>query len=133
MRYPKLRELKEAVTALFKGPYTSKYPAQPFTPAKRFRGKPVPSQNGVGCKACAEVCPARAIEVRDTIVKGKATREMILHLDECHFCGQCELNCTTRLEDPPGVKLNTEFELAGFSRNEMVTKTGGSALVRCEV
>lgn len=37
MRYPKLRELKEALKALIKGPYTSKFPFKPHVPFERFR------------------------------------------------------------------------------------------------
>jgi len=40
MYLPKIRELIEAVKALIKGPYTSKFPRSTHEPAKRFRGKP---------------------------------------------------------------------------------------------
>ena len=39
MRYPKLRELREAIKSLFSRPYTIKYPAEPSVPPERFRGK----------------------------------------------------------------------------------------------
>jgi len=134
MRYPKLRELKEAITALIKGPVTSKYPYAPHTPPKRFRGKPQPDNKGcVACKACAEVCPARAIEAKDTVTKEKAVRVMLWHLDECHYCGQCEALCTTKDEAIPGVRLTNEFELAGFHRSELVSKTEEKELALCEV
>jgi formate hydrogenlyase subunit 6/NADH:ubiquinone oxidoreductase subunit I len=132
MRYPKLRELKEAITALLRGPYTSKYPYKPHTAAKRFRGKPTPSEGCIGCRACELVCPARAIEAKDSISKDKANRVMVWHLDECHYCGQCELCCTTREDMPPGVKLTGEFELAGFSRSALVSKTTEQPLAICE-
>ena len=133
MRYPKLRELKEAIIALVSRPYTSKYPFEPHTAAKRFRGKPEPSNEGcIGCKACAEICPARAIESRDIVTKDKAVRVMIWHLDECHYCGQCEALCTTREDKPAGVKLTGEFELASFSRKDLVSKTGEKELALCE-
>ena len=134
MRYPKLRELKEAILALIKGPYTSKFPRQPHTPAKRFRGKPEYSNEGcIACTACALVCPARAIEFRDVVTAEKATRKMILHLDECHYCGQCSALCTTREDTPPGIRHTTEFDLAGFDRSTMVSTTDEKELALCEV
>jgi len=134
MRYPKLRELIEAITALIKGPYTTKYPYEPHIPAKRFRGKPEYSNEGcIACAACALVCPARAIEYRDVVTKDKATRKMILHLDECHYCGQCSALCTTRDDTPPGIKHTTKFDLAGFDRAEMVSTTDEKDLALCEV
>ena len=134
MRYPKLRELREAVMALIKGPYTQDFPRKSHHPAKRFRGKPEYSNEGcVACAACALVCPARAIESRDVINKDKATRKMILHLDECHFCGQCSALCTTRDDVPPGVKHTTEFDLAGFERVSMVSSTDEKELALCEI
>ena len=117
MKYPKIRELKEAVKALIKGPYTSTFPYKPHTPAKRFRGKPAYSNEGcIACTACALVCPARAIEFRDIVSKDRATRKMILHLDECHYCGQCSALCTTKDDTPPGIKHTIEFDLAGRFR-----------------
>ena len=134
MRYPKLRELKEAVTALIRGPYTSGYPRKPHQPAKRFRGKPEYSDTGcIACSACALVCPARAIECRDVITAQKATRKMVLHLDECHYCGQCSALCTTRDDDPPGIRHTAEFDLAGFDRAAMVSTTEEKELELCEI
>jgi len=134
MKYPKLRELKEAVTALIKGPYTSKYPFEPHKPAKRFRGKPEYSNEGcIACAACALVCPARAIEFRDVTTGTKAVRKMILHLDECHYCGQCSALCTTKEDTPPGIKHTLEFDLAGSNRAEMISETDEKELVLCEI
>ncbi len=134
MRYPKLRELKEAVIALIRGPYTSDYPRKQHTPAKRFRGKPEYSNEGcIACTACAMVCPARAIEFRDIVNKEKAVRKMILHLDECHYCGQCSALCTTKEDLPPGIKHTTEFDLAGFERALMTSSTDEKELALCEI
>ena len=133
MRYPKLRELKEAITALVRGPYTSDYPFRPHIPPKRFRGKPEYSKEGcVGCAACALVCPARAIECIDTVKGGSAVRKMVLHLDECHYCGQCSSLCTTREDVPPGIRHTSEFDLAGFDRTSMVSSTDEKELALCE-
>jgi len=134
MRYPKLRELKEAITALISGPYTSKFPREIHTPPKRFRGRPEYSNEGcIACAACSLVCPARAIEFRDVVNSRKATRKMILHLDECHYCGQCSALCTTRDDTPPGIKHTGEFDLGGFDRAEMVSTTDEKELALCEV
>lgn len=134
MRYPKLRELKEAVLALVRGPYTIPYPRKPSEPPKRFRGKPVYSNEGcIACGACALVCPGRVIEARDTVSKDKAVRRMILHLDECHYCGQCSALCTTRDDDPPGIRHTTEFDLAGFDRADMTSMADEKELALCEV
>ena len=133
MRYPKLRELVEAVKALVTGPYTTSYPRKPHEPPKRFRGKPEYSNTGcIACGACALVCPARVIEARDIVTKEKATRKMVLHLDECHYCGQCSALCTTKDDDPPGIKHTTEFDLAGFDREAMVSTTDEKELALCE-
>ena len=133
MRYPKIRELIEAVKALLTGPYTSDFPRKPIEPAKRFRGKPEYSNEGcIGCKACAEVCIGRVIEARDVVTKIKATRKMILHLDECHYCGQCSALCTTRDDNPPGIKHTTKFDLASFDRSDMISTTDEKELALCE-
>ena len=133
MRYPKIRDLKEAITAIIKGPCTTKYPSQPHKPAKRFRGKPVYSNDGcIACAACALVCPVRAIEAKDTVDRNKAVRKMILHLYECHYCGQCSALCTTKEDTPPGIKHTTEFDMAGFDRSKMTSSTDEKELALCE-
>ena len=135
MRYPKIRELIEALTSLFSRPYTSEYPRQPHSPARRFRGKPEYSNEGcIACTACALVCPMRVIEFRDVVKAGqKATRKMILHLDECHYCGQCSALCTTRDDNPPGIKHTAKFDLAGSDRSQMVSTTDEKELALCEI
>lgn len=134
MRYPKIRELKEAITALLSRPYTMPFPRKAHQPAKRFRGKPEYSNEGcIACTACSLVCPARAIEFRDEFHGKIATRKMILHLDECHYCGQCSALCTTRNDNPPGIKHTTEFDLAGFDRTSMTSETEEKELALCEI
>ncbi len=133
MKLPKIRELIEAVKAIIVGPYTTSYPKIKHSPAKRFRGRlEYSNENCIGCTACSLVCPARAIEWRDHIKDGKGTRVMIAHLDECHYCGQCSANCTTRDENPPGIRHTTDFELAGSDRARMVSMTDEKELELCE-
>jgi len=125
MRTPKLRELKEAITSLVSPAYTSKFPFTPLTPAPAFRGQPeYHEEDCIGCGACAEVCPARTIDVID---EGN-TRTLIHHYDNCIYCGQCQAYCTTK----KGIILsNTKFDLAVFNRADAVTKVE-KELLRCE-
>jgi len=134
MKYPKLREIKEAVKSLISKPYTSKFPFEPHIPHKRFRGKPEYSKEGcIGCMGCKEVCPAQAIEVEESTVDNVRMRQMVTHLDRCIFCGQCQALCTTREDIPPGVVLTNQFELSGFNRAELLSVSEKRELALCEV
>jgi len=126
MKYPKLRELKEAIKALFKGPYTSRFPFEPHEPFERFRGRPkFYVDDCVGCGACFQVCPARAISMED--VDGK--RKLIVRWDLCIFCGQCQANCLTE----KGIMLSREFDLATTeSREKELNQEIEKELVMCE-
>lgn len=125
MRYPKLRELKEAVKALIKGPYTSRFPYQPHKPYEKFRGKPeFHEEDCVGCGACFQVCPAKAIEMQDVGNK----RILTLNLDMCIFCGQCQANCLTE----KGIILSNEFDLATTEKREDLKQEIEKELVLCE-
>ncbi|MBK8980311.1 MAG: 4Fe-4S dicluster domain-containing protein [Planctomycetes bacterium] len=130
MKRPKLRELKEAVTSLLKGPYTHPFPAQPTPLPAWIRGRPTYDPEGcIGCGACAEVCPVRAIEVRDEARDdGTWWRTLVLHFDNCVFCGECMRACTTQ----QGVALSQDYELSGFDRSTMV-ETVEKQLVVCEL
>ncbi|MHB9155053.1 MAG: 4Fe-4S binding protein [Endomicrobiales bacterium] len=128
MKYPKLRELKEAFRALLKGPYTTRFPKEAHTPMPGFRGKPVPDEKEcIACGACAQVCPSRAIEIKDNRGKKPATREVVWHYDLCIFCGQCERLCTTK----KGVTLSLEYDLATLDRSTLFSGVEKDLLI-CE-
>ena len=129
MRYPKLRELIEAIRALIKGPYTSSFPFKPHVPEKRFRGKPEYNKDQcVGCGACYEVCPPGCIKMTDVVDTDPPLRKLDLHYDSCIFCGQCQAACITQ----EGIKLSNKFEdLSVFDRNEAVESIE-KELVLCE-
>ena len=115
MKYPKLRELKEAVRALIKGPYTSKFPFVAHQPYERFRGKPeFHSEQCIGCTACVQVCPAKAIKFHDEVTYNKKQRVLTVHWDTCIFCGQCQANCPTS----KGIVLSQDFDLATCGKRE---------------
>jgi formate hydrogenlyase subunit 6/NADH:ubiquinone oxidoreductase subunit I len=124
MRYPKLRELREAIKALIKGPYTSKFPYKPHKPFERFRGKPLfHEEDCVGCGACFQVCPAKAIDMQDTGEK----RVLSVSWDMCIFCGQCQANCLTG----KGIILSQEFDLATTGKRAELKQVIEKELLLC--
>lgn len=127
MKYPKLRELKEAVTSLFSPPYTTKFPKAPSPAAPSYRGKAeFDEKECVVCGACSEVCPSGAIEkIEEPYPNGK--RRLVLHYGRCIFCGQCEENCLTER----GIKLTTKYDLAALSLQQVKTQIEDE-LVFCE-
>lgn len=125
MRYPKLRELKEAIISLVSPAYTSRFPFEEHVPFEGFRGKPVvDDKNCVGCEACSNVCPPKAITVESDAVK--KTRTITRDYGRCIFCGQCEAACITQ----KGVKLSDKiYDLAVFDRTKVVEKQEKELLV----
>lgn len=114
MKLPKVRELIEAIKALIKGAYTSKFPKVPHKPYPGFRGQPKFDQTKcVGCLACEEVCPVNAIDHKDIINGGDSKRILFHYTDTCIFCGQCEAAC---IADHEGIKLSCDWELSFFDR-----------------
>jgi hydrogenase-4 component H len=116
MKYPKIRELGEAVVSLFTPAYTSKFPAEPHIPFEKFRGKPVvDDDNCVGCETCANVCPPAAITFTDDREKG--VRIIRRDYGKCIFCGQCQDHCITQ----KGVILSDKiYDIAVFDREKVV-------------
>ena len=125
MKYPKLRELKEAIKALIIGPYTSKFPYQPHQPYERFRGKSeFHKEDCMGCGACFQVCPAGAIDMQD--INGK--RVLTVNWELCIFCGQCQANCPTE----KGIMLSHEFDLSTTKKGQGLSQTIEKELALCD-
>lgn len=125
MRYPKLRELKEAIKALIKGPYTSDFPYKEHRPYERFRGRPQYHKDDcMGCGACFQVCPAGAIKMQDE----QGRRILSVHWDLCIFCGNCQANCPTE----KGIMLSNEFDLATTAARETLYQEIEKEFLRCD-
>jgi len=123
------RVLKEAIRAVFRGPYTSKFPFVPYKPVEGFRGKPeFQEKDCVGCAACTQVCPTGALSFEDIVEKDKAKRLLVYRMDQCIFCGQCQANCLTE----KGIVLTDEFDLATTGRREDLKQEIEKELVLCE-
>jgi len=124
MKYPKLRELKEAIKAVIKGPYTAKFPNLPHKPFERFRGKTEYHEDDcIGCGACFQVCPAKAIDMKDEGNK----RTFVVRWDLCIFCGSCQANCITG----KGIMLSNEFDLATTGNREELKQEIKKDLLLC--
>jgi len=70
-----------------------------------------------GCGACAQICPAGAIEVTEDVSGYEGKRRLTVHHDHCIFCGQCYRYCTTRA----GIVLTNEYDTATYDRTEAVS------------
>jgi formate hydrogenlyase subunit 6/NADH:ubiquinone oxidoreductase subunit I len=128
IKKPKIRELGEAIRAVVKGPFTTKFPFEPPDIIPEFRGFPEYQEEGcVRCGACAEVCPARAIEVEEYEKDGKKFRIMRFRYDICLLCGQCGALCTTG----EGIEYTNKYAKNTFDRNEAIQEVEDE-LVECE-
>jgi len=128
VRWPKLRELKEAVTAVFSPRFTTRFPDEPCVVPESYRGKPeFDLDKCIGCGACVNVCPTQALTMVDDLAAQPPVRRITLRHDTCIFCGNCSENCTT--ED--GIKLSNKWDLAGLDRQAM-KETHDFELQMCE-
>lgn len=129
MRWPKLRELKEAVTAVFSPRFTTRFPAEPCVVPEKYRGKPeFDLDTCIGCGACVNVCPTpECLSQVDDIEADPPVRRITHRYDTCIFCGNCEDNCTTET----GIKLSNEWDLATMDR-ESTVETHEFELQLCE-
>ena len=126
---PKLRELKEAVIAVFSPRLTTRFPAEPCVVPDSYRGKPEFDDDAcIGCGACVNVCPApRCLTMVDDVDADPPVRKISHRYDTCIFCGNCQNNCTTQ----DGIKLSQQWDLATLDR-EATVETHEFELQMCE-
>jgi hydrogenase-4 component H len=118
VRWPKLRELKEAVISIFSPAFTTKFPKQPCIVPDSYRGKPeFDLDKCIGCGACVNVCPTEALTMVDELDSDPPKRKITCRYDTCIFCGNCAENCTTE----EGIRLTNEWDLASLDRSAMST------------
>ncbi len=129
MRWPKLRELKEAVNAVFSPRFTTRFPAEPCEVPERFRGKPeFDLDTCIGCGACVNVCPtASCLKMVDDLEADPPVRRITHRYDTCIFCGNCEQYCTT----DTGIAMSDKWDLATLNREDTV-ETHEFELQMCE-
>ena len=129
MKYPKLRELVEAVKALLIGPATTAFPAAPSPAPPDYRGRPTYYEDEcVGCGACFNSCPARAIEMQDDLDATPPARTLTVLYDHCIFCQSCQRSCITE----KGIVLETDYDMVADNRAEQQMHVA-KELVTCDV
>jgi len=128
LRLPKLRELKEAITAVLSPRFTTRFPDEPCVVPEKYRGKPeFDLDSCIGCGACVNVCPTEALTQTEAVDAEPPVRKITLRYDTCIFCGNCSDNCTTET----GIKLSNEWDLAGLDK-EAMSETHEFELQLCE-
>jgi hydrogenase-4 component H len=117
LRLPKLRELKEAVIAVFSPRFTTRFPYEPCEVPQKYRGKPeFDLDSCIGCGACVNVCPTEALTMIDDEQADPPVRKITLRCDTCIFCGNCSENCTTT----DGIKLSNKWDLASLNKDDFI-------------
>ncbi len=109
---PKLRELAEALRAVFGGPFTTKFPAKVDSVHENFRGiLKFHEDKCICCGACSNVCPSNAREI--VADRERGVMRNIHHAERCIYCGQCVRYCPTE-----AIYHTTEFDLSSVERTE---------------
>jgi Ni,Fe-hydrogenase III small subunit/NAD-dependent dihydropyrimidine dehydrogenase PreA subunit len=106
--------IKTLAARLRQGHRTFPFPDQQPTMPDRFRGRPNLDATRCpdGCRACADVCPTKAI------VAGQRT--LALDLGRCLFCTECTDAC------PEGaLEFSTDYRLASRQRAGLVVESPG--------
>jgi len=99
------------------GQATIPYPFVAGEVAEGFRGKPeYDPQQCIACAACTIACPSNALAMENDLDQG--TRTWSIFYGRCIFCARCEEVCPTG-----AIHLGSEFELASFSRQDLIVQS----------
>src|SRR5439155_5196144 len=91
------------------GVVTTRYPDTPPEVSDRARGRPeIDWANWKDARPASDVCPTRAIEVR----QDSTTRTATLDLGKCVFCGLCA-------EVEAAIRISRRCELAARRRGDL--------------
>ena len=125
---PKLRELVEALRAVFGGPYTTKFPKKVDSVHPNFRGMlKFREDKCICCGACSNVCPTNAREI--VVDRDKGVLRNVHHAERCIYCGQCVRYCTVG----DAIYQSTEFDTARTERSEDWETSVEKKAAVCEV
>lgn len=124
---PKLRELGEALRAVFGGPFTTKFPKAVDSVHPNFRGMlKFREDKCICCGACSNVCPTNAREI--LVDRDRGVLRNIHHAERCIYCGQCVRYCTVG----DAIYQSTEFDTARTERSEDWSTSVEKELAFCE-
>lgn len=102
----------ELIKHLFKKRATVLYPFEKLEVPPGLRGvQRFFREKCIGCGICARICPAKAIEM----VEDEKGKRPIFYLDRCIFCAECEEKCPKK-----AIKLSEEYEVAGYTREQLI-------------
>ena len=120
----KWKAISEGFRALFKGPYTVRYPFEPSPPPETFRGAPKRDREKcTACGACLQNCPTGAISILDL---GKDVAVDVWY-GKCIFCGRCTEVCPEE-----AVKMSLEYSLCTYNKDEVREQIAIPAY-RCQI
>lgn len=104
---------------------TTSYPEKPIVRPPGARGKPAHDfLQCICCAACANACPANAIQMRLDVRRGAET--WLFNVGRCIFCGRCEEACPTG-----AIVLTPAFELSVMDANDL-EETAEYRLAACD-